>query len=642
MAGKMALNITRFSRFGVNLGRLTVYEAEHIEALDGTDELNITCAEDINKGEYLVWQDRTGAWHEHIVDEPTRGHDASGRPLTTATCIGSIAETWDDWVDDKRPNGSAQRALDAILENSRWTSGVCTQEGTNSHTFYHTSVREALSALLKVWGGEMAVSIATDGSKVTERTVAIVARRGDQNSAKRFTWSKDLIAISRTINSSNVKTRIYAYGKGEAIDATGGFGRRIGIESVNDGVPYIEDEAATEQWGRYDASGNLMPSVGVFIDQECEDPALLLEEATAYLWQIREPTVTYEADVLDLAAFGREWEGIGLGDTVSIIDEELCDGGLRLRGRISKVKRDLLTNDTEVTFGTLVDALGDPWTQITSNLGYLSDKAATWSQTAEPTSSWLDTFMASLNARYNAAGTYHYTSYTQGDIWSSVPLDENGHATEPGGWAMNINGMGFRLASNLNEDGSWDWRTFGNGEGFTADEIVAGIIKGGNSYWNLSTGDLMLNNGTISAADGSSYWNLDTGEFFIGSGAHVDGMDELQDAVADAATKDELNNLANSVVSNDDTRMAWIRMTTVGGEPALMMGESETDFNSKLTNTGLGMYEGDELLAMYGGEDGMTVPKASIGEATVTDNLSIGNWAWVPRSNGNLALKWIG
>ena len=40
------VNFTRFSRFGVNLGRLTYTAATHEEATDGTDELKITCDED--------------------------------------------------------------------------------------------------------------------------------------------------------------------------------------------------------------------------------------------------------------------------------------------------------------------------------------------------------------------------------------------------------------------------------------------------------------------------------------------------------------------------------------------------------------------------------------------------------------------
>ena len=143
------VNFTRFSRFGVNLGRLTYTAATHEEATDGTDELKITCDEDLTKGERLVWLDRQGVAHEHIVDEIERLHDADGKPYTSVTCINSINETWDDYIEDKRPSGSAAVALASILAGTRWEVGNCDQPGSASHTFYHISVREGLSDLLK-------------------------------------------------------------------------------------------------------------------------------------------------------------------------------------------------------------------------------------------------------------------------------------------------------------------------------------------------------------------------------------------------------------------------------------------------------------------------------------------------------------
>ena len=488
----MALIITRFTRFGANLGTLHITDARHVEDLDGTDELTVTCKEDLSKGDYLVWRDQQGTWREHIVDVPERWRDEDGTVYTTALCINSIAETWDDWVDEVRPNGSAQVAMERVLASSRWSAGTCTQAGSAYRTFYHKSVRESLQGIVETWGGELVTTISCDGTKVTGRSAAIVAARGNQSSAKRFTYTKDLLSIHRRVNSDNPKTRIYAYGRGEELDESGTYGRRIGIADVNGGIPYVEDTAATAIWGRYDASGNLMPAIGVFIDEECEDPATLKEEAIAYLQRVKEPSVTYEADVIDLAAFGREWEEVALGDTVTIVDKRFSDEGLRLHGRISRLERDLLTNDTSVTFGTLTDVLAGSWASMREQVGYLTERTAGVEHVVNPSSGWLDQLISSLNSQYNAAGTYHYSSFEQGEIWSSVPLDEDGHATQSGGWAININGMGFRLASSLNADGSWNWRTFGTGEGFTADEITAGVIRGGQSYWNLNTGDFVI------------------------------------------------------------------------------------------------------------------------------------------------------
>ena len=63
MALVRRIGFTRFSRWGDNLGRITVSDATHTDALDGTDELSITCAEDLVKGDRIVWIDLQGTCH---------------------------------------------------------------------------------------------------------------------------------------------------------------------------------------------------------------------------------------------------------------------------------------------------------------------------------------------------------------------------------------------------------------------------------------------------------------------------------------------------------------------------------------------------------------------------------------------------
>lgn len=488
---------TRFSRFGVNLGRLHPIAAIHTEDLDGTDELQITCLDELSKNDYIVWQDRDNTWHEHIVNTVKRGHDNTGEPLTLASCINSIAETWDDYVEDKRPSGTVTTALNSILETSRWVAGTSTQGGAASHVFYHKSVRECISELVETWGGELETQLTCTAAGVTQRKVVVSAQRGNQDSAKRFTWTKDLVSITRDALEDNPKSRIYAYGKGVETE-NGGYGRRLTIESVNGGKKYVEDAAATQLFGHPMNDGTIAPACGIYINDQCENANQLLAEARAALADAIVPKVSYTADVIDLVAFGRTWEGVGLGDVVAIIDTEFSDDGLRLRGRVSRLERDLMTYDTTVTFGTLYDALTSPWKSLQTRVASLSQRAANWDLAGTASTGWLDTLMASLNAAFDAAGTYHYSSFEKGEIWSSVPLDEDGNATISGGWAMNINGHGFRLASSLNPDGTWNWRTFGTGEGFVADEIVTGILHsaGYETYINLETGEALISAGS--------------------------------------------------------------------------------------------------------------------------------------------------
>lgn len=506
------IGFTRFSRWGDNLGRLTVSAATHADALDGTDELKITCAEDLVKGDRIVWIDLQGACHEHIVDTIDRTHDDDGALKTQAVCINSVNETWDDWLDDKRPSGSVSVALASILADTRWEVGTCDQGGSASRTFYHESVREGLAGIIETWGGELETLIVHDGASIISRRVGVRAKRGNQSSAKRFTWTKDLVSVKRSVASDNPKTRVYGYGKGVETES-GGYGRRLTFGDINGGKDYVEDADATAVWGHPDGEGGILPAVASYVNEQCEDAAQLLRETKDYLEQVKEPKVTYTASVIDLYAFGRSWEGVGVGDDVAIIDKGFSAEGVRLHGRVSQIERDLLTGDATVTFGTLTDTMADMWQNVNNALKSNSQQNALYDAAAGTSVSWLIQLQQALNAQFNAVGTYHVETFELGEIWSNVPLNpETGLPVKATAdmWAINVNGRGQRLAAGLTSDGQWDWRTFFTGGMVTADVINAGTMKADRVRAGLLTDE-----------KGNNYWDLTNGEFSLSASASV-------------------------------------------------------------------------------------------------------------------------
>jgi len=544
MALVRRIGFTRFNRWGDNLGRLTVSAATHTDALDGNDELNITCAEDLVKGDRVVWIDLQGVCHEHIVDTIDRVHDDDGAPETQAVCINSVNETWDDWLDDKRPSGSVSVALTSILADTRWEVGTCDQGGSASRTFYHESVREGLAGIIETWGGELETLIVHDGAGIVSRRVGVRAKRGNQSSAKRFTWTKDLVSVKRSVASDNPKTRVYGYGKGVETEG-GGYGRRLTFGDINGGKDYVEDAEATAVWGHPDGEGGILPAVASYVNEQCEDAAQLLQETQDYLEQVKEPKVTYTASVIDLYAFGRSWEGVGVGDDVAIIDKGFSAEGVRLHGRVSQIERDLLTGDATVTFGTLTDTMADMWQSVSSALKSNSQKNALYDTAAGTSVSWLQQLQSALNAQFNAVGTYKVETFEIGTIWSNVPIDA--HTGLPlnstsGMWAININGMGLRLASGLASDGSWDWRTFLTGGMVAADCINAGTMRADRVRAGLLTDE-----------EGENFWDLTTGEFSLSASSEVGGK-TVQDIAANAASsavsaqtqRDIFNKLTNN------------------------------------------------------------------------------------------------
>lgn len=63
---------------------------------------------------------------------------------------------------------------------------------------------------------------------------------------------------------------------------------------------------------------------------------------------------------------------------------------------------------------------------------------------------------------------------------SSWYTDQNGNIvfeSTTGRSAMMLTGDGFMIASGKNDNGDWNWRTFGTGEGFTADAIITGYLS---------------------------------------------------------------------------------------------------------------------------------------------------------------------
>lgn len=538
------IGFTRFSRWGDNLGRLTVSAATHADALDGTDELHITCAEDLVKGDRIVWIDLQGVCHEHIVDTIDRVHDDDGAPETQAVCINSVNETWDDWLDDKRPSGSVAVALASILADTRWEVGTCDQGGSASRTFYHESVREGLAGIIETWGGELETLIVHDGASIVSRRVGVRAKRGNQNSAKRFTWTKDLVSVKRSVASDNPKTRVYGYGKGVETEG-GGYGRRLTFSDINDGKDYVEDAEATAVWGHPDGEGGILPAVASYVNEQCDDAAQLLQETQDYLEQVKEPKVTYTASVIDLYAFGRSWEGVGVGDDVAIIDKGFSAEGVRLHGRVSQIERDLLTGDATVTFGTLTDNMADMWQSVSNALKSNSQQNAIYDAAAGTSVSWLQQLQAALNAQFNAVGTYKVETFELGTMWSNVPIDaETGLPVKAtsGMWAVNINGMGMRLAANLASDGQWDWRTFLTGAMVSADAINTGTMRAERVRAGLLTDE-----------KGKNRWDLTSGEFSLSASTEVGGKtvqkiaDDAASSAVDAQTqRDIFNKLTNN------------------------------------------------------------------------------------------------
>lgn len=507
------MRVDVYSRHDAYIGTIATDELlsfVHTDELNGEDSVAIQTYFRLCEGYRLVWRDPQGTCHEHVCQDP-RGLHEGGRTVYSDTALNSICELFGDYLEDKRPYGySYQRALEVALAPTRWAVSTVDQPGTVSAglTFYHVSAREALNAILEC-GGELETVITVGTGGVTGRSIGIRAHRGSTSGHRRFAYGKDVTGISKTEHWGAI-TACYGYGKGVETDS-GGYGRKLTFGGINGGLNYVYDGDALKLYGRPDGGGGYAHVFGTYENSDCEDAGQLLSETRSYLEEHKVPGVTYTADVLDLVRFGRQWEGVSVGDDVQVVDTEY-DPELRLEGRVSKLVRNCLNGAMEVTLGNVTETMADMWIAQRQAVSSLSKRSGNWDVAASTPAAYLQQLMDGLNERFNALGmSYRYDSFEKGTIYSSVPMDGDGNPTKTGGWAMQLCSRGFRIASGTKADGSWNWTTFGTGEGFTASLLNAGVIRGGSNYWNLGTGDLLFKQGGIRDSKGRSYWNLDTG-----------------------------------------------------------------------------------------------------------------------------------
>ena len=341
--------------------------------------------------------------------------------------------------------------------------------------------------------------------------------------------------------------------------------------TVAGGKDYVEDAEATAIWGHPDGEGGILPAVASYVNEQCEDAAQLLQETQDYLEQVKEPKVTYTASVIDLYAFGRSWEGVGVGDDVAIIDKGFSDEGVRLHGRVSQIERDLLTGDATVTFGTLADAMADMWQSVSNALKSNSQQNALYDAAAGTSVSWLQQLQQALNAQFNAVGTYKVETFEIGTIYSNVPIDNVTGLplrTTSGMWAVNLNGMGLRLASGLASDGKWDWKTFLTGGMVTADLINAGTMRAERVRAGLLTDEV-----------GKNYWDLTTGEFSLSASAGV-GDGSAGDLIVGTDVEFGLSDSASSQPTSWSTSATWQKGKYLWQRTKMTLADGTTEYTA--------------------------------------------------------------
>ena len=497
-----------FDRWGNPLGDLPyVIKAIRTRATDGTDTLDITTIGEINKDERIAFKDSMGRWAEYLC-QSTQTARAAGMPVTVAYCTGSIAELSRTYIEDKRNrNANAKACLAKALEGTRWAVGTVetgTITGTADLAFYHCTVLEAVQKTADTYGLEVQTEVQPDptGNRIGRRIIHLVEHRGSANTTKRFEYGKDLTQIKRDIDSGDVITRLYGWGKGieqtnDQGEATGGYSRKISFADVNHGKPYVQDDQALANWGIPGPDGTRHHSEASVDFPDCEDPKELLTLTKNALKTRATPVVSYTADVTALGQAGLSAEGTDVGDSVQIIDTSFATP-LRLEGRILQIEEDLAGSlaDTKITLGNIRQSYTQRLAAQQQALDKLVSNSGAWNSAAGGTGPYMKDLIDRINQIMNATGGYTYLKPGQGIYVYDKPEDQN--PTQ----CIHIGGGYWRIADHKKANGDWDFRSLANGKGLFADTIFTG---------------------RLSDAAGLNFWDMDTGEFSLSARSTVGG-----------------------------------------------------------------------------------------------------------------------
>lgn len=542
-----------FDRWGNPLGDLPyAIKAVRTRATDGTDTLDITTIGEINKDERIVFKDSMGRWAEYLC-QSTQTARAAGMPVTVAYCTGSIAELSRTYIEDKRNrNANAKACLAKALEGTRWAVGTVetgTLTGTADLSFYHCTVLEAIQKTADTYGLEVQTEVQPDptGNRIGRRIIHLVEHRGSANTTKRFEYGKDLTQIKRDIDSGDVITRLYGWGKGieqtnDQGEATGGYSRKISFADINNGKPYVQDDQALANWGIPGPDGTRHHSEASVDFPDCEDPQELLNLTKAALKTRATPVVSYTADVTALGQAGYSAEGTDVGDSVQIIDTSFA-APLRLEGRILQIEEDLAGSlaDTKITLGNIRQSYTQRLAAQQQALDKLVSNSGAWNSAAGGTGPYMKDLIDRINQIMNETGGYTYLKPGQGIYVYDKPEDQN--PTQ----CIHIGGGYWRIADHKKANGDWDFRSLANGKGIFAGAIYTGLLSDAarRNYWNLDTGEFSLSASTTIAGNKASELATTTAAQQLTSEAvsaakkYADGIgsNTLASAKADATSK---------------------------------------------------------------------------------------------------------
>ena len=538
------------------------------------------------------------------------------------------------------------------------TSGGVTKAIDRASTWDNIS-----SKLLYVFGGEMRVRRASDGKLYLDYKEALGTTRA---TAIRVAWN--MTESESTPDLDSVITRLYPYGcklkEAQTDPETGETSEveteeRLTIESVNQGIPYIDDAVAIERYGIIE---------GYHEWDDVTQPANLLSKAQAWLGQNNALPVSHSISALDLSLLGLDPDSFelfdkypcrnpltGMSETLEIVkltldisspEEstfEMGDSQARLsadiaqgatQGDIQKVESQVQTSITNVS-----NRVTSTWAAIT----VASDRIS--QQVAQQVQQSISEITASLSDAVQAAQAAAESAQAAADAAAGQAAQEVGitggnadvliQPNEPASSYRKGTTLWIDTTDGANTPKMWDgaaWTAIADPDAEAAADAAVSAKEEADEAWaavDQATKDALAGiNGDISdlTQQVTSTVNQMT-QLVQDMNSFTFNFTELEETVTE---------ISGQVSTEYTERLKYIKF--INGE--IWLGRDpdpgQDDFKVVISNERIRFLRNNIEIAYISGS------KLYITDAQILGNLEIGNFAWIPRSNGGMSLRYNG
>lgn len=262
----------------------------------------------------------------------------------TYQCEHVLATLMDDllfgWHEIGNVGTSTEQVIHYLLERQtvpRWQLKTC----DFMHQFlYGWENENLLSALLSVPNPFPAKYRWVTDTAAKPWTLSL--KQWDETVKAQIRYRTNLIGIKKTVDPTNLTTRLYCLGYGEGEN-----------QLKLDGLPYL-DADTMDQYGVISK---------IWVDRRYQNPQSLLDAGRAILQELKTPYISYEVDAVDLYGLSN----LAPGDTVRVVDDE--DGISFLAPVVSLSKSDV-TGDNSTVSITIANKEKD----IAATIADLSDR----------------------------------------------------------------------------------------------------------------------------------------------------------------------------------------------------------------------------------------------------------------------------